>query len=434
MDKFTKALLNQGKNLDKQNMVWNMVGSFCYAFASMVLAFFVMRIVGDKQGGIFSFGYSTLGQQMFILAYFGMRPFHITDSNHEYSFRDYLYHRYLTCGAAIIAGGIYLLYNMAAGSYTVEKTVVVFLLVLYKVIDGFADVYESEFQRSGRLYLTGKSAAFRTIFTVFCFLGPLLFTKNLLLSCSIAVIAQVAGVFIFDVHILRQLQEVDQISRILHSKKLTQETSLLFLSAFIDFYIFSAAKYAIDSNLNDAASGYFNIIFMPTSVINLVAGFVFRPFLTALTEYWNRRHLKEFKALFFRILFVVVGIGMVSAAGAWILGKPVLKLMEIVLGSGYEESLTRYTSSFVILVTGGAFFAVMSLLYYTLVIMRKQKEIFGIYVAVGAFAYLLSNPVVKAYGIKGAAAVYLLLMILLASGFAMLTQAVYRKEKKDHEE
>ena len=41
-----------------------------------------------------------------------------------------------------------------------------------------------------------------------------------------------------------------------------------------DFYVFSAEKYAIDAYLNDAASGYFNIIFMPTSMINLAAGFV----------------------------------------------------------------------------------------------------------------------------------------------------------------
>ena len=34
---------------------------------------------------------------------------------------------------------------------------ILILLVIYKVIDGYADVYESEFQRQGSLYLTGKS-------------------------------------------------------------------------------------------------------------------------------------------------------------------------------------------------------------------------------------------------------------------------------------
>ena len=34
-----ELLLYKGQRLEKQNMVWNMVGSFVYAFASMVLSF-----------------------------------------------------------------------------------------------------------------------------------------------------------------------------------------------------------------------------------------------------------------------------------------------------------------------------------------------------------------------------------------------------------
>ena len=57
------------------------------------------------------------------------------------------------------------------------------------------------------------------------------------------------------------------------------------MSVFLDFYIFSSAKYAIDARMNNAASGYFNLIFMPTSVIYMVANFVIRPYLTVLTEF-----------------------------------------------------------------------------------------------------------------------------------------------------
>ena len=60
-------------------------------------------------------------------------------------------------------------YVLVSG-YTFEKAAVVFLMVVYKVIDALADTYEAEFQRSGRLYLTGKSNAFRTILSVTCFL------------------------------------------------------------------------------------------------------------------------------------------------------------------------------------------------------------------------------------------------------------------------
>ena len=76
MKNLTKQLLYKGDNVARANVVWNIAGSFVYAFASMVLSFLVIRMAGEEKGGIFSFGYSTLGQQLFLVAYFGIRPFH----------------------------------------------------------------------------------------------------------------------------------------------------------------------------------------------------------------------------------------------------------------------------------------------------------------------------------------------------------------------
>ncbi len=60
MKNLTKHLLYKGTDIGRQNVVWNIAGSFVYALASMVLSFLVIRVVGDGQGGIFSFGFSTL--------------------------------------------------------------------------------------------------------------------------------------------------------------------------------------------------------------------------------------------------------------------------------------------------------------------------------------------------------------------------------------
>ena len=55
MKNLTKHLLYKGTDIGRQNVVWNIAGSFVYALASMVLSFLVIRVVGDDQGGIFSF-------------------------------------------------------------------------------------------------------------------------------------------------------------------------------------------------------------------------------------------------------------------------------------------------------------------------------------------------------------------------------------------
>lgn len=433
MSYFINAMLNTWANREKQNMVWNMIGSFCYAFASMVLAFLVMRIAGEEQGGIFGFGFSTLGQQMFIVAYFGIRPFQVTDGLYQYSFGDYRYHRMGTCAAAVAAGSIFLGIQLAAGNYSLHKAAVLFLLVLYKVVDGFADVYESEFQRNGQLHLTGKSNAFRTILSVSLFLGVLIVSGDLFLSCMVAVAAQIVGFLFFNVMVIRQLTGITYTRNPGNNRALYSGTSLLFLSAFLDFYIFSAAKYAIDAKMTDSYSGYFNLIFMPTSVINLVAGFVIRPFLTSLTEFWTNRNFKAFQAQFNRLFVVILGLTLLAAAGTGILGKPVLGLLEMVLGQAYTGRLTEYHGSFFVIVLGGGFYAMLSLMYYSLVIMRKQSSIFAGYGAAAVVAGVLSGLFVSAWGIWGASLSYLFTMVVLALGFGGLTVYYFRREKRGYE-
>ncbi len=412
-DQWAALLMRTGRNKEKQNILWNMAGSFCYALASMVLSFLVMRIVGKEQGGVFAFGFGTFGQQMFILAYFGIRPFHVTDGTGEYRFGDYLLHRCLTCIIALAAGACFLLVY----GYTPWKAGVIFLLVCYKVIDGFADVYESEFQRTGNLYLTGKSNTFRTVLSVGVFLAALLAGGSLVYACGAAVIAQIAGVAAFDIPVRRRLPSVDMRGSLGRVAPLTKATFLLFVSVFLDFYIFSAAKYAINAHMDDVASGYFNVIFMPTSVINLASGFVIRPVLTYLTDNWEKGKYREFVKLLWGISGLIGALSVLAVALAWILGGPVLRIMERILGASYTGSLTCYHGAFVVVVLGGGFYAILNLYYYVLVILRRQGVIFGIYAALAVLAFLLAPALVKQSGIKGAALAYLILMMTMAAGF-----------------
>ena len=413
MKHWTRLLMRTRLSLEKENMIWNMTGSFFYAFASMVLSFLVLRIAGEEQGGIFSFGFSTVGQQMFLLAYFGIRPFHITDGANQYRFGDYLHHRYVTCALALLLGAGYLVMI----GYSWQKAQIIFLLIAYKVIDGFADVYESEFQRQGCLYLTGRSYTFRTILSVGVFLVTLVSGAGLFTACVAAVLGQIAGVVLFDIVVLRELNQVDYGWSAKQGVSLTASAILLFVSVFLDFYIFSAAKYAIDAHLGDAASGYFNVIFMPTSVINLAAGFVIRPFLTYLTDCWNEHRFSDFKKKLLTIMAVIGGLTVLAAGGTVVLGKPVLALLEWLLGASYSGTLTALWPAFIMIVLGGGFYAVLNLYYYALVILRRQKLIFGIYVVLTVLAVILAPKLTIALGIFGAALAYLILMIVMAAGF-----------------
>ena len=108
--------------------------------------------------------------------------------------------------------------------------------------------------------------------------------------------------------------------------------------------------------------------------------------------------------------------------------------MEILLGSGYEGSLTRYRLEFVLIIFGGGLYALANLVYYLLVIMRRQTMIFFVYLAMAAAGWLLSSAMVGALGITGAAACYLILMAGLTAGFTLIQQICLKKAEKKQEE
>ena len=370
----------KSKNPEKRDIIWNMAGSFLYAFASMVLSIAVVQIAGEDAGGIFTFAFTTFGQHMFMMAYFGIRPFQITDTGGKYSFGDYLGLRLLTCGAAVLTGMGYVFLN----GYSFEKAAVVFLMVVYKVIDALADAYEAEFQRGGRLYLTGKSNAFRTILSVGVFLASLAYTKDLAAASLWAVGAQAAGLLVFDVLVIRELPNVEWRSAKGKKQELFAETILLFCSAVLDFYIFSASKYAIEGCMADRDMAVFGAIFMPTSIINLVAGFVIRPYLTKMSFTWEMGRTRRFLKIQKRIALIIAALTVLAVGGAWLLGIPVLSLLYPNLRTG----LSQCRPALVLIIFGGALNAYMNLFYYSLVIMKKQKYIFGVYGLVSLMAVL----------------------------------------------
>ncbi len=439
MNKLTQALLYRGDRLERQNVLWNAAGSFVYAFASMVLSFLAIHLAGGEEGGIFSFGFSTLGQQLFIVAYFGIRPFQITDGKGEYTFGEYRLHRLLTSLLAVLAGALFLLWKYLGflagrGDYQISKCLILMLLVLYKTVDGYADVYESEFQRQGSLYLTGKSNFFRTLLSVAVFGITLAASRSLPLACAAALAGQAAGLALFDLEVLPALGGVQWSCSRRRLWPLTGSTMFLFVSTFLDFYIFSSAKYAIDARLNNAASGYFNLIFMPTSVIYMIANFVIRPFLTRLTALWDEKDRRGFTATLRRIAGIILGLLLLAVAAAAVLGKWVLRIMELLLGASYEGCLTPYFGAFLVVIAGGGFYALANLMYYGLVIMRRQRMIFCVYAAAAAAAAVISGPLVAAFGIQGAALCYLLLMLGLTAGFGICMTGVLLREKEERQE
>lgn len=416
----TNDILNQ----KKADLIWNTAGSLIYALSSMVMAFSAMRLFGPKEGGVFGFGFSTLGQHIFIISYFGMRPFHITDSRPEYSFGEYRRSRELTAFSALFAAAAYLCLFSLRGAYTPYKAVSVFLLCAYKAVDGYADLYESEAQRDGKLYIGGRALFFRTLLSMCAFLLCGAISGSLILSAAAGMAFQLLGLWLFNIRgFYRGFSDGGYDTKLRPERiyRLLKAAFPLFVSTFLDFYIFSSAKYAIDWLLSDGSSGIFNILFMPTNVIYLMANFIIKPFMTELSRAYELRERDRFLLYVRRIALVIAGITAFCVFMSLVLGGPVLRLLELILGGSYKGELSSQLPAFVIIILGGGIYAMNNLCYYLLVILRRQLMIFGIYAIGTVLALGISMLLVGSLGILGGAISYLVLMLLMLLMFAALS-------------
>lgn len=413
-------MIGEKQSLMKNDVLWNALGSMTYALASMVLAFFVLRILGEKEGGIFGFGYSTLGQQFFILAYFGIRPFHITDMRGEFSFRDYHYFRILSSFFAVLLSIFFLLYQYTNGSYTVEKVSILFFLCLYKILDGYIDVYESELQRRGKLYKTGQSLFFRTILSVLVLLCSLLLNKTLLLGVILMNLSQVLSLYLFAILPLEKTKELEAVNLSGENKVFMQKIKalfsgsvFLFLSVFLDFYVFSSSKYAVDAVLGSSSSGIYNLLFMPSNFIYLLANFIIRPALPTLAALWQSGDKLRFKKEESSLMKKVLLLSLLLFGLAFLLSPLALWILEKLLGPAFSGKITGERWTFCLLILGGCFYALANLEYYILVTKRQQKRIFTGYALGAVLSFFTADLMVQEAGFFFASIQFVLMMLFL---------------------
>ena len=405
----------------KKDYIWNTLGSLAYAAAAALLAFFAMRVFGPEEGGIFGFGYAAFGQQMFIVAYFGTRPFHFTDVKNEYSFAVYRSSRGKTALLAVLAAAVWLGILLVTGTYTASKALCILLLAGIKIADGYADVYECECQRSGFLWRGGRELFFRTLAFSGVFIIAAVVTRNLVISAALSLAAQAAAILIFKKRLaadhggIFSCEKTEDLRQA--EKSLFQKTVFLFAGVFLDFLIVSSSKYAIDIFLTDADSGIYNILFMPANVIYMAANFAMKPAISRMAESLEKGDRKAWKAQKKRLLLIIGGLSVLALFGTVLLGKPVLKLFEIILGETYKGKLTACAGEFFLIILGGCLYAFAGLYYYLLVVKRRQKLLFSAYLVIGVLSAVMAALLVKNRGLAGAAASYAASMSLIFAGF-----------------
>ena len=400
-------------NKESNTYLWNLLGSMLLAFQSVIMLMLITRIIGLYDAGIFTIAYANANLFLTIGKY-GVRNYQVSDVNNTFSFTNYQNVRVLTTIVMIFVSFIYVLYMSNEGVYTIDKCLIIIVVCILKSLDSIEDVYHGYYQKNGRLDIGAKLLFLRILLTIIAFGIGLILTRNLLSALISATI--VSGIFFIITNYSVKGNLIETTIKKYNIKQISLLLKIcfpLFAGNFLSFYIGNAPKYAIDKGLNEELQACYGFISMPVFVIGLLNSFIFNPIIHKLSLLWKVNKKKEFYRKLIRQVLIIAGITLVCLFGAYIIGIPILSWL-------YNTDLLNYKAELLILIVGGGFLALSGFFVIIITIIRKQHIIIIGYSIVALLAFIFADCIVELYGLRGAAILYLVLMIILCIVFMLL--------------
>lgn len=405
-----------------KDFIWNMIGSVSNAVTTLLVLVIVTRINGIDDGGIISIAFAG-AQLMFTIGAFEVRTYQVTDINKKFDFTDYYTFRIITCTVMIVVSLIYIFES----GYSWEKGIVIFLMCIYYMIDAFADVFEGLFQSLDNLDMSGKSLGIRVIFSTIIFAIVLVFTKDLVIASVANCISAALWVLFYDIILGSRVTKIKLKISFYNVNKLFFDCVPLFVVSFLFIYLINTPKYSIDRYMSLSSQNYYNMISMPSFVINLFSLFLMRPMITKIAVSYHNNNLKSFVKRVTILLAFDILITIVAVIVAFFIGIPVLSFI-------YGTDLATFKTELIVLVVAGGASALGIVMYNVLTALRKQKIILIIYSIVAVFATMITSFLVKKEGIFGATIAYFAIMtslfVLLSVFFVIIINKSNKKINK----
>lgn len=398
---------------------WTVLSGTAYSASTFLMFWLLSRVSGPYEAGIFTLVMAA-GQQLLTIGYFNVRTYQASDVMEKFSFSQYFSFRIVTCAVMAVAGALW----MILGGYQGEKRTAFFWILIFKAAEAIADVMEGLYQQKDRYDVTGKCIFYETALFLAAFGAHLLLFGKLSSALAFMCLVYIGSLLAFDKNLVGAFAELKIAWDGAALRKLFWECLPLFVNSFLMVYLNSVAKYAMDATQGEEMLSYFNMIYMPAFVMNLFAGFLFKPLLTRFSNLYCQGKRRALLSLLGRQALLLFAAAVCCLGGAWLLGIPVLSWF-------YHTDLSEYRGELCIVVVGGAFSAVYLMLQFLIVIMRHQYACLAGCLIASAAAAVAVPRWTRSYGMAGAAWGYMLMMALLSAVYMAMAGYYLKKWKKE---
>lgn len=382
-----------------KNFSWNAVGSASNTITSIILLLIVTRILGTSEAGIFAIAFTT-AQILLAVGLYGIRNYQVTDVPGAYHTGIYVSVRLATSFGMLIMGGLFCILSQ----YNIEKTTVVYVLILWKVSESLSDVFYGIMQKGGQLFIAGFSMTVRSVLTTLVFLISLLLFQNLMLSCLLLSVAGYIPLLFIDMPIARRHEKIIPFFDKKTMVDLLKVCFPIFSVSILSIIVINLPKYVIDRTMSSEFQAIYNFIAMPGTSIALLCQIIIQSQLVKLAHYRVTSQMKLFLAMISKIVLVII---LFTGAFLILCNFWADDLLLILTG----KDLKAYIPELLIIIIGAMFCSIAIILSAALTTLRVTRIQLYLFLANLLFAVVISICLIPRFGLNGAAGSYFFIML-----------------------
>lgn len=395
-------------NATTKDYFWNSLGSFLQSAISPVLLVLITRINGIYDSGIFSFAMS-VSVVFWVFSMWGGRTYQVSDVSRQFSSGGYIAVRFI---ASLIVFAVAIVFCIASG-YDLVKTLVIMLLVGFKILESVADSLYGILQVHNRLYIAGKSLVIKAVAGFLAFLVIDMMTKNLVFGSISLLLVNLIVIIAYDIvwvgrveKIKAKLSLVTTSRYIEEAKTIMKITSPVFAVMFMTMFSLNIPRYFLDK-YHPEEIGYFGIMAMPITLLALFIMFIIQPNIVTMAKEFSQRNIAAFTKIVRKIITATYAIGVVAVIATTLVGVIVLNT---VFGIGIE----KFHAELVVMIIGAVANSVVTVYVNTLIVARLFKWQFYLLLITNVAAAVVSSFIIDGYATMGAVCIFSCISIVQA--------------------
>lgn len=335
LKQYDRKMSEQSKKLTiGQSVIWNTWGNLLYYGTQWIITVFVTRLLGYRAAGTYSLAMS-ITNAFTALANYGIRNYQISDIREKYTAGNYGLSRIFTCALSLVLCSAFVIVN----GYNVDVCACVIVYMVFRISEAWFDYLSAIYQREWRLDYLGKSLTIRSIVLFVVFIIVTICTHNLLIIIISMAISMNIIVLLYDNRNAFKLETVNLVLNIKGVFRLLVECIPLAIFSIFSSSIASIPRYFLDMYCGKEMLGIYASVAAPVLIIQLVAGNIFNPMLSAFTESIEKKERREFISLIKKCVWVTACITIASLIVAKVFGRLGLILLFGDSIDGYEYLL-----------------------------------------------------------------------------------------------